>query len=41
MLGLATLGTGIDPPADEDSSPARRYRVQPAISGTTSGKAAA
>ena len=27
MLGLATLGTGIDPPAGEDSSPSRRYRV--------------
>jgi DNA replication and repair protein RecF len=27
MLGLATLGTGIDPPADEDSTPARRYRI--------------
>ena len=27
MLGLATLGTGIDPPAGEDSSPSRRCRV--------------
>ncbi|HWE79270.1 MAG TPA: DNA replication/repair protein RecF [Pseudolabrys sp.] len=27
MLGLATLGTGIDPPAGEESSPARRYRI--------------
>lgn len=27
MLGLATLGTGIDPPAGEDSSPARRCRI--------------
>jgi DNA replication and repair protein RecF len=27
MLGLATLGTGIDPPAGEDASPTRRYRV--------------
>ena len=27
MLGLATLGTGIDPPADEDATPARRYRI--------------
>jgi DNA replication and repair protein RecF len=27
MLGLATLGTGIDPPAGEDTSPARKYRV--------------
>jgi DNA replication and repair protein RecF len=27
MLGLATLGTGIDPPAGEDSTPARKCRV--------------
>ncbi len=27
MLGLATLGTGIDPPAGEDSGPARKCRV--------------
>ena len=27
MLGLATLGTGIDPPAGEESAPARRCRV--------------
>ena len=27
MLGLATLGTGIDPPAGEDSAPSRRCRV--------------
>ena len=27
MLGLATLGTGIDPPAGEDSSPSRKYRI--------------
>jgi len=27
MLGLATLGTGIDPPAGEDSAPARRCRI--------------
>jgi DNA replication and repair protein RecF len=27
MLGLATLGTGIDPPAGEDSAPARQCRV--------------
>ncbi len=27
MLGLATLGTGIDPPAGEDALPARRCRV--------------
>jgi DNA replication and repair protein RecF len=27
MLGLATLGTGIDPPAGEDSAPLRRCRV--------------
>jgi DNA replication and repair protein RecF len=27
MLGLATLGTGIDPPAGEDSSPARKCRI--------------
>ena len=27
MLGLATLGTGIDPPAGEDAAPARQCRV--------------
>ena len=27
MLGLATLGTGIDPPTDEDSVPTRKSRV--------------
>jgi DNA replication and repair protein RecF len=27
MLGLATLGTGIDPPADEDSAPSRKCRI--------------
>jgi len=27
MLGLATLGTGIDPPAGEDAAPARQYRI--------------
>src|SRR5215475_947993 len=27
MLGLATLGTGIDPPAGEDSAPVRKYRI--------------
>jgi DNA replication and repair protein RecF len=27
MLGLATLGTGIDPPAGDDASPTRKYRV--------------
>jgi DNA replication and repair protein RecF len=27
MLGLATLGTGIDPPVGEDSAPLRRCRV--------------
>jgi DNA replication and repair protein RecF len=27
MLGLATLGTGIDPPAGEDLAPARKCRV--------------
>src|SRR5512142_454807 len=27
MLGLATLGTGIDPPAGEESAPARNCRV--------------
>ena len=27
MLGLATLGTGIDPPAGEDALPARKFRV--------------
>jgi DNA replication and repair protein RecF len=27
MLGLATLGTGIDPPAGEEATPARRCRI--------------
>ncbi|HEY6861220.1 MAG TPA: DNA replication/repair protein RecF [Pseudolabrys sp.] len=27
MLGLATLGTGIDPPAGEESAPVRRCRI--------------
>src|SRR5581483_6016952 len=27
MLGLATLGTGIDPPAGEDAAPARQCRI--------------
>jgi DNA replication and repair protein RecF len=27
MLGLATLGTGIDPPVGEDSSPSRKCRI--------------
>jgi DNA replication and repair protein RecF len=27
MLGLATLGTGIDPPAGEDSAPKRKCRI--------------
>ena len=27
MLGLATLGTGIDPPAGEDASPTRQCRI--------------
>ena len=27
MLGLGTLGTGIEPPAGEDSAPARRCRI--------------
>lgn len=27
MLGLATLGTGIDPPADDESAPNRKYRI--------------
>src|SRR5450756_250342 len=27
MLGLATLGTGIDPPAGEDSAPSRICRI--------------
>jgi DNA replication and repair protein RecF len=27
MLGLATLGTGIDPPAGEDTSPTRKCRI--------------
>ena len=36
MLGLATLGTGIDPPAGEETSPTRRYRVdrEPVSSAT-------
>src|SRR5664279_1650784 len=36
MLGLATLGTGIDPPVGEDSSPARRCRIdREAVSSAT------
>jgi len=33
-LGLVTLGTGIEPPADEDAIPARKYRIdrEPAAS---------
>src|SRR4026209_548679 len=27
MLGLATLGTGIDPPAEEESTPSRNCRI--------------
>jgi len=27
MLGLSTLGTGIDPPADEESTPTRKCRI--------------
>jgi DNA replication and repair protein RecF len=27
MLGLATLGTGIDPPAGEDAAPVRKFRI--------------
>src|SRR6202140_5235948 len=27
MLGLATLGTGIDPPVGEDAAPARKCRI--------------
>jgi DNA replication and repair protein RecF len=27
MLGLATLGTGIEPPADGDAAPARKFRI--------------
>ena len=27
MLGLATLGTGIDAPAGEEAAPTRRYRI--------------
>src|SRR6185312_6509804 len=27
MLGLATLGTGIDPPAGEDAASARKFRI--------------
>ena len=36
MLGLATLGTGIDPPAGEDSAPLRKCRVdREAVSSAT------
>lgn len=34
MLGLATLGTGIDPPADEESAPIRRCRIDREIAGS-------
>src|SRR6202051_3438689 len=35
-LGLATLGTGIEPPAAEDAAPTRKYRVdrEPVASAT-------
>jgi DNA replication and repair protein RecF len=36
MLGLATLGTGIDPPVGEESSPTRRCRIdREAVSSAT------
>jgi|SRR5579862_2357494 len=36
MLGLATLGTGIDPPVGEDSAPSRKCRVdREAVSSAT------
>ena len=37
MLGLATLGTGIDPPADGETVNARKYRVdgEPVSSAAT------
>ena len=39
MLGLATLGTGIDPPAGEDGAAARRCRIdrEPVTSATAFG----
>jgi DNA replication and repair protein RecF len=36
MLGLATLGTGIDPPAGEDSTPARKCRIDRESVGSAS-----
>lgn len=36
MLGLATLGTGIDPPTAEDSSPTRRCRIDRESVGSAS-----
>jgi DNA replication and repair protein RecF len=35
MAGLATLGTGIDPPAGEDSAPARQCRIDRESVGST------
>src|SRR5499433_3271582 len=37
MLGLATLGTGIDPPAGEDSAPARKCRIDRESVGSAAG----
>jgi len=34
MLGLATLGTGIDPPAGEESAPIRRCHIDREIAGS-------
>ena len=34
MLGLATLGTGIDPPAGEDAAPLRKCRVDRESTGS-------
>jgi DNA replication and repair protein RecF len=34
MLGLATLGTGIDPPAGEESAPIRRCRIDRETAGS-------
>jgi DNA replication and repair protein RecF len=36
MLGLSTLGTGVDPPSEENAAPTRKYRIdREAVSSAT------
>src|ERR1700674_3019770 len=37
MLGLSTLGTGVDPPAGEDAMPSRKCRVDRETIGSAAG----